>query len=97
MATRIVLTYTRPTADVSFLPFSDELVELINIYQSDGKISGYAVDESQENKLIYTLTYADDTVKTEFRNKAAVVNYQDERDAHNHENGISSTLDEYFL
>jgi hypothetical protein len=74
------------------------LIELINnIYQSDGKISGYAVDESQENKLIYTLTYADDTVKTEFRNKAAVVNYQDERDAHNHENGISSTLDEYFL
>jgi hypothetical protein len=97
MAIGIVLTYTRTNTGVPFYPFSDDLVELIQIYQSEGKISGYAVDTSQENKLIYRLTYANDSVKTEFRNKAAVVNYQDQRDEYNHENSISTTLDEYFL
>jgi hypothetical protein len=97
MATRIVLTYTRPSTEVTFMPFTDDLIELLNTYINDGKISNYAVDESDPLILQYTLTYTNDESKKEFRSEAIVTNYADNRNIYNQDNGIKTEIQEFFL
>ena len=97
MAYRIILTYTRPNTDIDFMPFTDDLIELLNNYIGDSKISGYAVDDSNPLVLEYTLTYRDEESKAEFRNEPIVLNYADARNIHNQDNGIKMEIQEFFL
>lgn len=97
MAYRIVLKYTRPSTEVAFMPFTDDLIELLNTYINDGKISDYAVDESDPLILQYTLTYTNDESRKEFRSETIVTNYADNRNIYNQDNGIKTEIQEFFL
>jgi|SaaInlV_165m_DNA_2_1040747.scaffolds.fasta_scaffold17567_2 hypothetical protein len=93
MSITVTLTQTRPNTDVNFHSASDDFKALKNEMVAAGTLVDNGGSNS-ENGLIRTwsLTFSNDTTQSAFINDSRNVTYEEDRQTHNSDNGISEQI-----
>tara|TARA_Y100000996_G_C21997146_1_gene427068 strand:- start:45 stop:359 length:315 start_codon:yes stop_codon:yes gene_type:complete len=97
MAIRVLLTYEKQAETGEFIDIPEDVINLLNQYKESGKLIGYSKDDSQTNKVVYTIDWKEESGKQEFRQEGEVINFADKAEKHNYENRIQASLDEFYV
>ena len=97
MATRVILTYKKQDDSGDFIEIPENVIELLDKYKADGKLTDYSKNEDDPKSVVYTYNWKTDENKDEFRTESKVLEFADLANKHNFDNNITATLDEFSV
>jgi hypothetical protein len=97
MAIRVLLTYEKQSNSGEFITIPENIIALLNTYKDQGKLLDFSKDESQKDKVCYTIDWVTEEAKQEFRSEPSVLTFADDANEHNFKNNIFANLDEFYV